>query len=273
MPTPRETFEEALCLVKEIARGVDRLSSTPVETGVELGRALQRLSALARDPHDDWVDRILNWEQWRLLAPAVRRARARYELDRERAEAATLLARGTEVDFRGRLSSVYEGSAIFAPEFMKVTGALNRALVVGSGPMPDTAAMLALFCRLQVTCLDIDPTILATSPAILTLAGVTDPVEHIIVDAVRFANYERYDLVFVNALALPVIDGGEDPKVQLAASIKSSAVSGTIVAIREGHGIGRLYYPSAGGASHHLTSLTTIRPSKPDRGALALFEA
>lgn len=116
---------------------------------------------------------------------------------------------------------------------------IMRVLFVGSGPLPLSAILLAQQYGLTVDCIDSDTQAVEVSKQLVSRLGLTDTVHIAQADAATFAQYGKYDAVFLAAM----VGLEATTKQSIIAAIGQQMKQGGLLVVRTAHGLRTLLYP------------------------------
>jgi len=233
--------------------------------------AFDRLEALIRRVDPEAALALLADPQTQAAAPALRRLRSRYELETERQAAGEMLAAPSpRLAMRRFLAAHYGATTIHSSTFAARTRDRRSCLVIGSGPLPVTAALLLDHTGLALTCLERDRTSCELGAAILAALGVR-PVAHRRADALDLGDFGAWDVIMVTALADDRASPG-DGHQRLIAHVADHSPRGTLLCLRTPYALGELLYPVVDTAPLHRWSIDLIPSPCQGRSSMVLAQ-
>jgi nicotianamine synthase len=176
------------------------------------------------------------------LCSHLRTSRARYEYDDEAWWAQRLVAHS----YPTAELSHYPGCERYITAVNFEMDLLNQArhtdfkhvLMIGSGPLPMTAILLAQRFGLHVDCLDVNPKACVLSREVIQALGLDQQVRVLQADIRDFTALASYEVVFWAALA----GTSEEEKAQIARHLSCTMQPGQVVVVRSAQGIKTLFY-------------------------------
>ncbi len=230
-----------------------------------------RLEALIRRVDPEAARALLADPQTQAAAPALRRLRSRYEAETERQAARELLATPTpRWSMRRILATHFGATTIHDPVFAERTRPGRSCLLIGSGPLPVTAALLLDHTDLALTCLDRDPTSCELGAEIIEALDVR-PVTTRHADALHLTDFSAWDVIMVTALA----DDGDSPgdgHQRLIAHLAHHSQPGTLLCLRTPFALGELLYPVVDTTVLHRFSTDLISSPRRGRSSMVLAQ-
>lgn len=173
------------------------------------------------------------------------RLRALWEYEHEKRIALAILSSGTPRESMAALiSEEYPETTLDSFWFrQRAMHDWKNCLVVGSGPLPTTVALLHRLTGLSVTCVDRE-TESCRIAAELLQAIEAPPTEFIIADAGDLDVFDRYDVILVTALAgINWQEYTADARSSLLQHLLKAADYGSCLLLRSAYGLGALFYP------------------------------
>ena len=238
-----------------------------------LTESFNRLDELIRRVDPQTAADLLADPQTRTALPRLRRLRSRYEGETERKEAQRILAAPSPRDAMVELLDAdYSATTIHSATFAGEVRTKRRCLVIGSGPLPVTAALLLQNTSLALTCLDRDASSCALGGEIIAALGLGEiATEH--GDALEIADFARWDVIMLTALA----DDRDSPSAEaghsrLISHLAERCPRGTLLGLRTPHGLGELLYPVVDTAPLHEFAITFITSPQAGRSSMIMAQ-
>jgi len=175
----------------------------------------------------------------------LRRLRALWEYEHEKRIALEVSSSGTPREsMAALLSREYPETTLDSLWFrQRARRDWNNCLVVGSGPLPITVALLHRNTELSVTYVDRETESCHIAAGLLQAIGAP-PTEFVIADAGDLDGLGHYDVILVTALA--GVNWQQDPpdaRSTLLQGLLEAADYGSCLLLRSAHGLGALFYP------------------------------
>jgi uncharacterized protein (DUF433 family) len=176
------------------------------------------------------------------LCSYLRASRARYEYEDEAQWAQRFVGRSPPV----RGLSCYPNYEYYLKivnfEMSRLNQArsagFEQALMIGSGPLPMTAILLAQRFNLSVDCIDVNPEACALSREVIQALSLTQRVCVLQSDICDFTALAPYDVIFWAALA----GINEEEKARIARHLSHTMRPGQMTVVRSARGVKRLIY-------------------------------
>ncbi|MBW2453614.1 MAG: hypothetical protein JRI68_03850 [Deltaproteobacteria bacterium] len=269
-----------LALLQQLCAGLSTIAAraddthwaaTWSEQRATLTDSFDRLEALIRRVDPQAATSLLTDPQTLAAAPALRRLRSRYETETERQAAREILATPAPGSAMRRvLAAHYGATTIHSPTFAEQIRNRHSCLIIGSGPLPVTAALLLDQTALALTCLDRDRASCELGAKIIEALDVR-PVATRQADALHLTDLACWDVIMVTALA----DDGDAPgdgHQRLIAHLADHCLPGTLLCLRTPYALGELLYPVVDTAPLHRCSIDLIPSPRQGRSSMVLAQ-
>ncbi|NBD34539.1 MAG: DUF433 domain-containing protein [Chloroflexi bacterium] len=176
------------------------------------------------------------------LCSHLRASRARYEYGDEAQWARRFAGHSSPVRGLSSYPNYEHYLKIVNFEMSRLTQAhpadFEQALMIGSGPLPMTALLLAQHFSLSVDCVDVNPEACALSREVIQALGLTQRVRVLQSDICDFTALAPYDVIFWAALA----GINEEEKARIARHLSRTLRTGQMIVVRSSRGVKKLIY-------------------------------
>ncbi|CAF1496590.1 unnamed protein product [Adineta ricciae] len=158
----------------------------------------------------------------------------------------------------------WDSIQIYAKEFLT-----KKVLLIGGGPIPLSAIILAQQYHISSVVMDIDEEATDLARKIVFALGLQNQITLIQSSGESFQNYQEYSLIYVAALAGLVLEG----KQKIFDTIKSQTTPGTFILTRSSHGTRQiLYLPLHQRIQEQFETVMEIHPNDEVMNSIILLK-
>lgn len=241
--------------VEELARACDWLRGEAESTDgcksfddavyERIGAVFHVLDSWNRRTDINYASMLLSDSRVASRIPVLHRLRALWEYEHEKRIALEILSsENSRESMAVLLSQEYPDTTLHSSWFrQRAMRDWNSCLVVGSGPLPTTVALLHAQTELSVTCVDREPESCRIGAELLQATGAP-PTEFIVADARDLDGRDHYDVILVTALTgVSWRRNSPDARNTLLQCLLEAADYGACLLLRSAYGLGALFYP------------------------------